>query len=492
MRKGKKRIVLLLILVVGISIGYAALANTIKINGTSVVKGANWNIYWDNVNVDSGSVSGANVITTPTTTGTTTTEVEFSVVLPEPGDYYEFTIDAVNAGSIDAMIEDNGVQNKVYSDSGYTQEATLPDVVRYTVTNLDGSAIESGHVLPKKEESTPTRETYKVRVEYRNDEEIDASDLDKDNDKTYYFKFAVTYVQSSSSEESDEPVVGDYVCKKAETFHTEECIRTSNGCFAAGYTADGAKGTSTITYGHTNGTSLVNGQSGGYALDCDLNGNGVVDTDSNGMSTERFYYVSDLYTGTENGVDKFDNKYAVLIYYKNITTVGIRYYYENNKTQNWHGPVTLLSSLPTRSDWTNEKIVLKSTSRTIVNELGDPTTKSGANQIENPFEYTGKVGRLLTVQELIKGCNMASATSKTGDLEVCEYILEDSSYEKNYECTENQGNCYYWLENPRAGGATSVWTVSGMSRQIENYTATSVYYGVRPVIEVPKSYISLK
>ena len=207
MRKGKKKIILLLILVIGISIGYAALANMIKINGTSVVKGSNWNIYWDNVNVESGSVTGANVITTPTTVGTTTTEVAFSVVLPEPGDYYEFTIDAVNAGTIDAMIEDNGVQNKVYSDSAYTQEATLPDVVKYTVTNLDGTAIESGHVLSKKSGNTPTKETYKVRVEYRNDEEINPSDLDKDNDKTYYFKFAVTYVQADNTAAEREKLV---------------------------------------------------------------------------------------------------------------------------------------------------------------------------------------------------------------------------------------------------------------------------------------------
>ena len=199
MKKGKNRMAMLLILVVGISIGYAALATNLKINGTSVVKGANWNIYWDNVNVDSGSVTGSNVVTAPSTTGTTTTEVEFSVVLPEPGDYYEFTVDAVNAGTIDAMIEDNGVQNKVYTDSTYTEEATLPKVLKYTVTYADGRAIEEKHLLAKKDGNTPTIEKYKVRVEYRNDEEINPSDLDKDNDRTYYFKFAVTYVQADDT-----------------------------------------------------------------------------------------------------------------------------------------------------------------------------------------------------------------------------------------------------------------------------------------------------
>ena len=488
MRKGKKRIVLLLILVVGISIGYAALANTIKINGTSVVKGANWNIYWDNVNVDSGSVSGANVITTPTTSGTTTTEVEFSVVLPEPGDYYEFTIDAVNAGSIDAMIEDNGVQNKVYSDSGYTEEATLPDVVRYTVTNLDGSAIESGHVLPKKEGSTPTRETYKVRVEYRNDEEIEASDLDKDNDKTYYFKFSVAYVQSDGSSDSGEDESSTtLVCKKATSLHTETCERTYQGCYMTGYRTGGAKGTTTITYGHTNGTSLVNGQSGGYALDCDLNGNGVVDTDSNGMSTERFYYVSDLYTGTENGVDKFDNDYAVLIYYKSIDTATY-YYYGSSDRENWHGPVGLLSYLPERSDWANTKIGLKNTTRNIYTELGTTLITDGSHTIVNPFAYTDKVGRLLTAQELNKGCNIIVGNSTTGELDSCEYLMEDTSYVRNQGCSG--ASCYYWLETPHTTNSTFVFGISGRKRNVSN-SLVSDSYGIRPVIEIKKTDIEL-
>ena len=466
MKRNKKRnrIILLLILVIGISIGYAALANMIKINGTSVVKGSKWNIYWDNVNVDSGSVSGSNVITTPTTTGTTTTEVEFSVVLPEPGDYYEFTIDAVNAGSIDAMIENNGVQNKVYSDSACTQEATLPDVVKYTVTNLDGTAIESGHVLSKKSGNTPTKETYKVRVEYRNDEEINPSDLDKDNDKTYYFKFAVTYVQSSSSEE---PVVKNYVCKKATTLDTEVCTG-----YISCKTEGGYEEGSTITYGHTNGDTLTSG----YALDCDVSGNG---------DYERFYYVSDLYTGTTGGVDQFDSDYAVLIYNRNYAPNGGMYYYENSAVENWHGPVTLLSTLPTRSNWTNEKIGLKSNLRNIVNELGGNTTDSENRTIENPFNYAGTVARLLTIQEVNKSCNITAGNMRSGELTSCEYLLEGLDYGKS-----NSGFCDYWLENPLSENSRYEWRVMGSSAYIsDNYSGSN--RGVRPVIEVKKSDISL-
>ena len=198
--KKKSRLVILLILVLMISVGYAAITTTLKINGTSKVKKAGWSIYWDNVQIKSGSVTGENVTTAPTTTGTTTTEVTYAVILPEPGDFYEFTVDAVNAGTIDAMIAENGVSNVAYTDSTYETVATLPKVLKYTVTYADGSAIEDYHLLAKKSGSTPTTEKYKVRVEYRNDSEINISDLaDIDADTTYYFKFSVNYVQADSN-----------------------------------------------------------------------------------------------------------------------------------------------------------------------------------------------------------------------------------------------------------------------------------------------------
>ena len=94
----------------------------------------------------------------------------------------------------------NGIVNGVYSDSNYTQTATLPDAVSYTVTYADGKPIQEKHLLAKKSGNTPTTETYKVRIEYRNDDEIDADDLDE-NDQTYYFKFSVNYVQADGTAE---------------------------------------------------------------------------------------------------------------------------------------------------------------------------------------------------------------------------------------------------------------------------------------------------
>ena len=197
-KKNNKKWTLVLVLLLVVSIGYAALASNLKINGTTGVKSATWDVYWNNVQINPESVS--------TTTGNQAritdqakTQVEYSVTLNEPGDFYEFTVDAVNNGTIDAMIASHGIVDGVYSDANYQNEVTLPDAVSYSVTYADGTQIADKHLLAKKSGNTPTTETYKVRIEYRNDDSIDPEDLDNDNDHTYYFKFSVNYVQADTT-----------------------------------------------------------------------------------------------------------------------------------------------------------------------------------------------------------------------------------------------------------------------------------------------------
>ena len=47
---------LLFILLVSISMGYALLRTNLTINGTSKIKGNNWDIHFENLNVTDGSV----------------------------------------------------------------------------------------------------------------------------------------------------------------------------------------------------------------------------------------------------------------------------------------------------------------------------------------------------------------------------------------------------------------------------------------------------
>ena len=65
----QKYIVIAVLLLLSISIGYAALSTTLQINGTANVASNSWLIYFTNVQVTSGSVTAT---TLPTTSGTST------------------------------------------------------------------------------------------------------------------------------------------------------------------------------------------------------------------------------------------------------------------------------------------------------------------------------------------------------------------------------------------------------------------------------------
>ena len=99
MRKNKKLFIIFLLVL--ISIGFAYLTSTLEINGIAGIGRNTWNIYFDNV----VNLSGASLATTaPTTSGTTTRSLSYSVNLTKPGDAYRFNVDIVNGGTLDAMI----------------------------------------------------------------------------------------------------------------------------------------------------------------------------------------------------------------------------------------------------------------------------------------------------------------------------------------------------------------------------------------------------
>ena len=172
--------IVLILLVVALGIGYSYLNTELNINGTANINSANWSVYWNNVQVKSGSVSAS----TPTI-DTNKTTVNFNVTLAEPGDYYEFSVDAVNAGTLDAMID------TISSKLNGTTITTLPAYLEYTVTYSDGTPLQINQELLH-----DTTETYKVRIAYKDD--ISASDLPSTN-QSLSLQFSVTYKQADDS-----------------------------------------------------------------------------------------------------------------------------------------------------------------------------------------------------------------------------------------------------------------------------------------------------
>ena len=186
MRRNKKidYLLLLLLLVVGLSVGYALLQTTLTINGTSKIKGNTWDIHFANLNVTDGSVS-IGTGDSAAAIQASTTDVTYTVTLNEPGDFYEFTVDAVNAGSIDGMIE------SVTSKLNNAPITTLPNYLNYSVTYSDGVAISPNQYLKAGES-----EKYKVRIEFKKD--ISSSDLPT-TVQTLTLNFGVVYVQADEN-----------------------------------------------------------------------------------------------------------------------------------------------------------------------------------------------------------------------------------------------------------------------------------------------------
>ncbi len=175
-KKNSSFVVIALLLIVTISIGYAALSTTLNINGTSTIKTNTWDVHFANVKVTTNT--GATVTKAPTITEGKTTEVTYNVALNQPGSVYEFTVDVVNGGTIAAKT------SATPTLGGNTQTA----IVNYTVTWSDGSAITANTAL-----AAGATKTAKVRVEYKKD--ITAAQLPS-ADTALSLTCSIPYVQA--------------------------------------------------------------------------------------------------------------------------------------------------------------------------------------------------------------------------------------------------------------------------------------------------------
>ena len=146
--------VIILILFASIGVGYAALTSTISINGTTQITSAKWDVHFANVIETAGGVTATKAAAI---TAGQTTEVTYEVTLPTPGTFYEFTVDVVNAGSLDAKLSaDATVEGVSAAQAVYT---------KYSVVWSDtGVAPKTGDVI-----TAGQKKTAKVRVEYNKD-----------------------------------------------------------------------------------------------------------------------------------------------------------------------------------------------------------------------------------------------------------------------------------------------------------------------------------
>ena len=180
-KKNKSLYVILIVLVIfGVSVGYAAMNRMLIITGNSEVKQNTWDLHFENIQVRNGSVEADSL---PVIDATTKSTVNFNVMLNLPGDFYEFTVDVVNKGTIDAMIESITKTPELTAE----QQKYLNYIIEYQ----NGEQIASKQLVEK---SSFVR--IMVRVEYRSD--ITENDLPTTS-QNLNLGFILNYVQADDT-----------------------------------------------------------------------------------------------------------------------------------------------------------------------------------------------------------------------------------------------------------------------------------------------------
>ena len=438
-------LVVLAVCLIGITVAYATLSQNLDISGVAKVGKTSWNIHFTKVLTPKaeGYAEGGKATLNSDSTVLTVSEG----VLKVPGDTITYVFDVINEGDLDAEVETVLTTIDSCKASDDTTDVTMYcDKIKYDLVYQDTKE------EVKKNDQLLNGESKTLNLIITYDKNKELTSLPSTEIVLSNITSTINYTMLTK-EKSDTPVTPEkkVICKRASVLHTGD----------------------TRTFGNlgTSGT-LTSGD----AFDCDVNGDGTYDPE-----TERFYYVSDYYNASTKA---FDDSIAVLIYYNNVSagspSNNTTYAYDSSG-ENWHGPQTAIEQLPTISQWSN--VSLKNTTRTILNENGENTTIGGT--LPNDFSYAGYASRLLTTQEVEKACNITVGSYKDGELDNCNYLMENTKYSSSH--VNNYG---YYLENPLSSWSEKVWFVDSGTRSVSRETVSlAVLDGVRPAIEVSKTNI---
>ena len=460
-------LIVLAICLIGITVAYATLSQNLDISGVARVGKTSWNIHFTKVLTPKaeGYAEGGKATLNSDSTVLTVSEG----ILKVPGDTITYVFDVINEGDLDAEVETVLTTIDSCKASDNTTDVTMYcDKIKYDLVYQDTKE----EVKKKDQLLKGESKTLNLIITYDKNKELTSlpnTEIVLDN-ITSTINYTMIQKSSGSSVTPEKKVI----CKRATTLHTEECTQTDATyyCSGAGYTSAGSKGTTTITYGNLGTSGAL---TSGDAFDCDVNGDGVYDS-----NTERFYYVSDYYN---TSTKVFESDTAVLIYYNNVNTGNpdnSKLYAYDSSGENFYGPRTAIKELPTTSQWNN--VSLTNSIRTITNESGSNTTTGGITP--NNFNYAGYAARLLTIEELrIATENNGIPTFQVGEIDNFTYLLENTSF-------SNENNFAWWLENVRSENSRQAWSVNGYYRTVCGNTVEDISStGVRPAIEVSKTNI---
>ena len=215
-------VVVLLVVIAGLTVAFAALSATLNINGTAYLDAAKWGIRFENL-------SSPTRVGKATTTGTAKIEetkaaeiTDMNVGLSIPGDKIVYTVDLVNKGTINAKIDN--IEKTVL-----TQEQQR--YLTFKVTDQNGYEIKQGDILEK-------GETKKITITIEFIKDLTKEDLPKQT-STISLSYKLNFVQTDEKVTSGSQggngktyAVGDEFCLENECFNVIKDNGTTVDAFA--------------------------------------------------------------------------------------------------------------------------------------------------------------------------------------------------------------------------------------------------------------------
>ena len=184
----------LLVAVLGLTVAFAALSQTLTINGNATVDTASWDIHFEKTSGKETEVEGAATFTEPTLSGTAIEN--FSATLTKPGDSVTYYFDIVNKGTVDAVVSSSTINNNYLYCLGSTQSSSnwekckvwdfdnngtlnvADSSVFYTLFDYNIYYVDSGKKLTSRDTLNAGETKHmKLVIEYR----YEATELPKNN-----------------------------------------------------------------------------------------------------------------------------------------------------------------------------------------------------------------------------------------------------------------------------------------------------------------------
>ncbi len=169
----KKSIILFAIMFIGL--GFAALSATLGINGLAKIGHISFDVHFNRVDLLESSMEAEK---DATINPSDNTQIDFSLILTKPGEYYEFEADIVNRGTLDAYL--SGIEVIGFDDE-------ISKYLDIDCRYANGGIISVGDLLPVRE-----FERIKVRVSFLYD--ITLEDLPEEGTEVS-FSLKLTYSQ---------------------------------------------------------------------------------------------------------------------------------------------------------------------------------------------------------------------------------------------------------------------------------------------------------